>query len=154
MPCRLVTLLFAIQASPDEALKCAAADVLTEIISKRMEAEAKLQLIQQLNMGHTFAQWAGALPVQPDEQDLAGKYAKLLAAIATGKLPFLKRSALRLGSQAPTVAVAIREHFLFSAGSKVYLVTMPHWAQALLPCATASSAAPQIACCCRGRLVQ
>ena len=87
LPCRLVPLLFAIQASPDEALKCAAADVLTEIISKRMEAEAKLQLIQQLHMGHTFAQWAGGLPVQPDEQDLAGKYAKLLAAIATGGLP-------------------------------------------------------------------
>ena len=61
--------------------------MLTEIISKRMEAEAKLQLIQQLNMGHTFAQWGEGLPVQPDEQDLAGKYAKLLAAIATGKLP-------------------------------------------------------------------
>ena len=61
--------------------------MLTEIISKRMEAEAKLQLIQQLNMGQTFAQWAGGLPVQPDEQDLAGKYAKLLAVIATGELP-------------------------------------------------------------------
>lgn len=88
---RLVSLLFAIQASPDEALKCAAADVLTEIISKRMEAEAKLQLIQQLNMGHTFAQWAGGLPVQPDEQDLAGKYAKLLAAIATETLDAWKK---------------------------------------------------------------
>ncbi len=60
--------------------------MLTEIISKRMEPQNKLGLIQQLGLGRVCAQWGNGLPVQDGEYELAIKYAKLLAAIVTGKL--------------------------------------------------------------------
>ena len=66
-------------------LKGAAADVLTEVISKRMEPQSKLGLIQQLGLSGGCAQWGRGLPVQEGEYELAAKYAKLLAAIVTGE---------------------------------------------------------------------
>lgn len=82
--CRFIPLLFSLLSSPSEALKGAAADVLTELISKRMEPVSKISLIQQLGLGRVCAQWGNGLPVQQDEEELAIKYAKLLAAIVTG----------------------------------------------------------------------
>ena len=78
-------MLFTLLSSPSETLKGAAADVLTEIISKRMEPQNKLGLIQQLGLGRVCAQWGNGLPVQDGEYELATKYAKLLASIVTGK---------------------------------------------------------------------
>ena len=83
--CRFIPLLFTLLSSPSETLKGAAADVLTEIISKRMEPQNKLGLIQQLGLGRVCAQWGNGLPVQDGEYELATKYAKLLATIVTGK---------------------------------------------------------------------
>ena len=80
--CRFIPLLFTLLSSPSETLKGAAADVLTEVISKRMEPQNKLGLIQQLGLGRVCAQWGNGLPVQ---DGLATKYAKLLATIVTGK---------------------------------------------------------------------
>ena len=84
--CRFIPLLFSLLGSHSESLKGAAADVLTEIISKRMEPVAKLNLIQQLGLGRVCAQWGNGLPVGEEEVDLATKCAKLLAAIVTGNL--------------------------------------------------------------------
>jgi exportin-T len=83
--CRFIPLLFTLLSSPSETLKGAAADVLTEVISKRMEPQNKLGLIQQLGLGRVCAQWGNGLPVQDGEYELATKYAKLLATIVTGK---------------------------------------------------------------------
>lgn len=83
--CRFVPLLFSLLSSPSEVLKGAAADVLTETISKRMEPQSKLGLIQQLGLSEVCAQWGRGLPVQDGEFELAAKYTKLLAAIVTGK---------------------------------------------------------------------
>ena len=84
-------MLFSLLSSPSEALKGAAADVLTEIISKRMEPQNKLGLIQQLGLGGVCSQWGSGLPVQDGEYELATKYAKLLATMVTGQsqLPYL-----------------------------------------------------------------
>ena len=83
--CRFIPLLFTLLSSPSETLKGAAADVLTEIISKRMEPQNKLGLIQQLGLGRVCAQWGNGLPVQDGEYELATRYAKLLATIVTGR---------------------------------------------------------------------
>ena len=82
--CRFIPLLFSLLSSPSETLKGAAADVLTEIINKRMEPVNKLSLVQQLGLGRVCAQWGSGLPVEEEEVELAIKYAKLLAAIVTG----------------------------------------------------------------------
>ena len=82
--CRFIPLLFSLLSSQSETLKGAASDVLTEIISKRMEPVNKLSLVQQLGLGRVCAQWGTGLPVEEEEVELASKYAKLLAAIVTG----------------------------------------------------------------------
>ena len=84
--CRFIPLLFSLLSTPSEVLKGAAADVLTEIIMKRMEPQSKFSLIQQLGLGRVCTQWGSGLPVQEDEVELASKYAKLLAAIVTGNM--------------------------------------------------------------------
>lgn len=78
-------MLFSLLSSPSQVLKGAAADVLTEIISKRMEPQSKLGLIRQLGLLEVCAQWGNGLPVQEGEFELAAKYTKLLGAIVTGK---------------------------------------------------------------------
>ena len=83
--CRFIPLLFSLLSSSSETLKGAAADVLTEIITKRMEPQSKLALIQQLGLSGVCAQWGNGLPVQEEEYELATKYARMLAAIVTGK---------------------------------------------------------------------
>ncbi|KAI7842372.1 hypothetical protein COHA_004011 [Chlorella ohadii] len=86
-----VPLLFQVLNAPQESLRGAAADVLTEIVSKRMEAVAKLSLIQQLGVVPVCARWAGGLPSVDDEPELAVKYARLLAALATEVLEAWKK---------------------------------------------------------------
>ncbi|KAL3158478.1 hypothetical protein ABBQ38_010710 [Trebouxia sp. C0009 RCD-2024] len=88
---RFIPLLFSLLSSPSEVLKGAAADVLTEIISKRMEPQSKLGLIQQLGLSGVCAQWGNGLPVQEEEYQLAAKYAKMLAAIVTEVLDSCKK---------------------------------------------------------------
>lgn len=70
--------------SGDEELKCTAVGVLSEVVSKRMEPEAKLALIQQLGVVPLCAGWRGQLPVQAYELDLAARYAELLCIIMSG----------------------------------------------------------------------
>ena len=59
---RFVPLVFGLFGSASEALQMAAADVLTEIVAKRMEPVAKLALVQQLNVAPVCARWRDALP--------------------------------------------------------------------------------------------
>ena len=75
-----------------ERCRAAAAGVLTEIIGKRMESLPKLNLIQNLGVVPVCAQWSGGLPVdQENEPELAHRYAKLLAALATEVLEAWKK---------------------------------------------------------------
>ena len=59
---RFVPLVFGLFGGASEALQMAAADVLTEIVAKRMEPVAKLALVQQLNVAPVCARWRDALP--------------------------------------------------------------------------------------------
>lgn len=59
---RLVPLLFALLGEGPPALAGAAADVLAAMLGKRMEAGAKLALVQQLGIVPLLARWAGGLP--------------------------------------------------------------------------------------------
>jgi exportin-T len=87
-----VPLLFAVLSSPEEGLRGAAADVLTEIVLKRMEPVSKLALIQQLGLVPQCARWHSGLPADPEsESELALKFAKLLAALASEVLDAWKR---------------------------------------------------------------
>ena len=58
------------------AVQGAAAEVLTEIISKRMEAVPKLALIQQLGVVPVCAGWRGGLPAVKEDPELAVNFAK------------------------------------------------------------------------------
>jgi len=86
-------LVFAVLNSPHDEPRSAAAGVLTEIVGKRMEAESKLTLIQTLGVVPVCAQWATTgLPGEQDgEHDLAVKFSKLLAALATEVLEAWKK---------------------------------------------------------------
>ncbi|KAL0051899.1 hypothetical protein WJX82_004175 [Trebouxia sp. C0006] len=113
---RFIPLLFTLLSSPSETLKGAAADVLTEIISKRMEPQNKLGLIQQLGLGRVCAQWGNGLPVQDGEYELATKYAKLLATIVTEVLDSCKKVENQLVSFA-AVGVVMDEEAVQEATS-------------------------------------
>ncbi|KAL6771255.1 XPO2 [Auxenochlorella protothecoides x Auxenochlorella symbiontica] len=91
---RFVPLLFGVLGSRDEGLRAAAAGVLIEIVGKRMEAEPKLALIQQLGVVPEAAKWAEGLPGAEDGDagsELAAKYARLLACLATEILEAVKK---------------------------------------------------------------
>jgi len=89
---KFVPLLYAVLQVPSEELRGAAAEFLTEIINKRMEASPKLSLIQQLGIVPVCAQWASAgLPDAQQAPNLAIKYARLLAVLATEVLESLKK---------------------------------------------------------------
>ena len=79
---RFVPLLFGALGQGHGGLRAAAADVLTEIVGKRMEAIAKLTLVQQLGVAPVCAAWAGGLPGAGEEPEMAARYARLLAALA------------------------------------------------------------------------
>ena len=59
---RFVPLVFGLFGSSSEALQMAGADVLAEIVAKRMEPVAKLALVQQLRVAPVCARWRDALP--------------------------------------------------------------------------------------------
>lgn len=82
--CRFMPLLFGLLQSETEALQSGAAEVLTEIVSKRMDAEAKLQLVQQLGLAPVAAAWKNGLPGSADG-DLPLRTSRLLAAFCNGK---------------------------------------------------------------------
>ena len=86
-----VPLLFNVLNTGSEEPRAAAAGVLTEIIGKRMDSLAKLSLIQNLGVVPVCSQWAGGLPGGTEEPELATKYAKLLAALATEVLEAMKK---------------------------------------------------------------
>lgn len=86
-----VPLLFTVLNTGSEEPRAAAAGVLTEIIGKRMDSLAKLSLIQNLGVVPVCAQWAGGLPGGEEDTELATKYAKLLAALATEVLEAWKK---------------------------------------------------------------
>ncbi len=54
--------MFGLFGSSSEALQMAGADVLAEIVAKRMEPVAKLGLVQQLRVAPVCARWRDALP--------------------------------------------------------------------------------------------
>ena len=76
-------LLYGLLQSETEALQAAAAEVLTEIVGKRMDAEAKLQLVQQLGLAPVAAAWRDGLPGSADGE-LPLRTARLLAALCNG----------------------------------------------------------------------
>jgi len=87
-----VPLLYTVLQMPSEELRGAAAEFLTEIINKRMEASPKLLLIQQLGIVPVCARWASSgLPDGQQAPNLAIKYARLLAVLATEVLESLKK---------------------------------------------------------------
>ena len=59
---RFVPLVFGLFGSTSEALQMAGADVLAEIVAKRMEPVAKLALVQQLRVAPVCARWRDTLP--------------------------------------------------------------------------------------------
>ena len=87
-----IGLLFSIlRDCKEEEPRAAAAAILTEIVSKRMEPSAKLSLIQRLGIVPTCAQWSTGFPLTSEEPNLAVSYSKLLASLATEVLEAWKR---------------------------------------------------------------
>ena len=83
--CRFVPLLYSLlDSKEDEAVQAGALEVLTEIATKRMDAEAKLRLLQQLGLVSRAASWQQRLPGSPDSE-VPLKAARLLAALCTGR---------------------------------------------------------------------
>lgn len=76
-------LLFALLGSEHEGTRGGAVEVLTEVVSKRMDSEAKLRLLQQLGLVPVAAAWRQGLPGDTDGE-LPLKCAKLLATLCTG----------------------------------------------------------------------
>ncbi|KAK9812733.1 hypothetical protein WJX72_002830 [[Myrmecia] bisecta] len=75
---RFVPLLFGVLSSSSQRLRCASIDVLTEIVSKRMDAVAKMGLVQQLGIVPICA----GLPGLEPGDETAARLAKLLAVLA------------------------------------------------------------------------
>ena len=69
-------------------MQAGALEVLTEIVNKRMDAEAKLSLLQQLNLGSMLSGWQRELPGDP-VGDVPLKAARLLTAVCNGQLLIL-----------------------------------------------------------------
>ena len=78
-------LLFSVMGTSSEQLRGAVVDVVTEVVSKRMEPVPKLALIQGLGIIPTCCQWASSPPYQEDQSELGQKFARLLTALATGE---------------------------------------------------------------------
>lgn len=113
---KFMPLLFSALNSSSEHLRGAAADVLTEVVSKRMEAVPKLTLIQQLGVVPVCAGWQSGLPSVEEEPDLAVKYSKLLATLATEVLEAWKKVENSVLSMA-AVGLAVDEEASSEAGA-------------------------------------
>lgn len=83
-PCRFVPLLYQLLESTSEAVQAGALEVLIEIASKRMDAEAKLRLLQQLGLVARAASWQTGLPGSPDSS-VSQKAVRLLATLCMGE---------------------------------------------------------------------
>lgn len=106
---RFVPLLYSLLQSEEECLQAGALEVLTEIASKRMDAEAKLRLLQQLGIVATAASWHRGLPGDP-LGEVPLKAARLLSALCSGESQFNPRFVLiasvsRINSSAPSPGV-------------------------------------------------
>ena len=77
-------LLYRLLDSDNENVQGGALEVLTEIASKRMDAEAKLRLLQQLGLVARAASWQAGLPGSP-EDSVQLKAVRLLATLCTGE---------------------------------------------------------------------
>ncbi|CAL8470725.1 g10267 [Coccomyxa elongata] len=89
---RFVPVLVALLSGASSGLAGAAADVLSEIVLKRMEPEAKLRLVQQLGLGPLIAAWADNLLRQESALEEVGlQCARLLAALVTEVLEAWKK---------------------------------------------------------------
>lgn len=84
--CRFVPLLYQLLDSSSESVQAGALEVLTEIASKRMDAEAKLRLLQQLGLVSRAASWQLGLPGSEDSS-VPLKAVRLLATLCTGLFP-------------------------------------------------------------------
>ena len=82
--CRFVPLLYRLLDSESENVQAGALEVLTEIASKRMDAEAKLRLLQQLSLVSRAASWQMGLPGSADSS-VPLKAVRLLATLCTGE---------------------------------------------------------------------
>lgn len=118
--CRFIPLLGELLDCPHTGLRCAATDVLNEVVSKRMEPTSKIALVEQLKVVEACERLsanlvlaagaskaasttaagggggnAGANPVAvqqlAEDQELLSKYAKLLATLAGEVMDSLKR---------------------------------------------------------------
>jgi hypothetical protein len=150
--CRFIPLLGELMDHPNPSLRGAATDMLVEIVSKRMEPTAKINLVQQLKVvdacerlssnliaaaGANKAAAAAALAVGGEkakqqgaaggaagaasaaalhqDEELLGKYAKLLATLASEVMDALKRveNGERQGRGATVLPVVLRLLIVF-----------------------------------------
>lgn len=101
-------LLLELMNSPVSALRCAATDCVVEVVSKRMEPAAKVQLVQGLKIVPACAAWSAALAAAAaaaavdggggggdagilEDEEALDKVARLLAALAGEVMDALKR---------------------------------------------------------------
>uniref|UniRef100_A0A061S0Z3 Exportin-T n=2 Tax=Tetraselmis sp. GSL018 TaxID=582737 RepID=A0A061S0Z3_9CHLO len=93
---RFMSLLFSLSGAPSSELQGAACGCIAEVLSKRMDAFHKLRLIQQLGTVEVCKSWARGVPpgtsVEDMEEELAEKYAALLATLANELLDCWKRA--------------------------------------------------------------
>ncbi|CAK0782799.1 hypothetical protein CVIRNUC_005994 [Coccomyxa viridis] len=89
---RFVPMLVALLGAASGGLAGAAADVLSEIVLKRMDSTAKLRLVQQLSLGPMMAAWAERQLAQPSALEVIGpQCARLLSALVTEALEAWKK---------------------------------------------------------------
>ena len=118
-PTRFTALMLALLDAPHAGLQGAAADCLSEVVSKRMDAVPKLTLIESMGIVPRCARWAGGFPMaggaaaaaaaggagaggrsaggaaarddDEDDEGLLVRLARLLATLATEVIDSLKR---------------------------------------------------------------
>mmetsp|Transcript_5354 Transcript_5354/g.11718 ORF Transcript_5354/g.11718 Transcript_5354/m.11718 type:complete len:1077 (-) Transcript_5354:655-3885(-) len=89
---KFLALLMGLLDAPATSLRGAAAECLTEVISKRMDAVPKLNLIQSMNIVPQAAMWASGVSLwSHEDSELLSKFANLLAALAMEIMDSIKR---------------------------------------------------------------
>ncbi|KAG1677608.1 hypothetical protein FOA52_010389 [Chlamydomonas sp. UWO 241] len=88
---KFMPLLMSLLGARHLGLRAAAADCLTEVVSKRMDAGPKLQLVHSMGIVPLCAQWVNGFPGGADDEELLLKLARLLATLATEIIDSLKR---------------------------------------------------------------
>lgn len=95
--CRFIPLLGELLDCPHTGLRCAATDVLIEMVSKRMEPTAKITLVQQLKVVEACERLSSNLV-------MAASASKAVAAAAGGRGPQADGSSGSSGSSAAAAA--------------------------------------------------